>query len=394
MNKDDRINEFFDVFKQLKINNPGIQLDHSSVYHALTRLGVFSDNKYMLTKDYSSNNIIKKDGLFDMWVNYFNQRKNTFVFVSQYWDYFCQFKHGSVSNNNEFIKIYVPLTRSHIYKGANKIFDFIDRMGIKHTSKIGSDIRIDDIVIRVTNENDANMILNFIKNDNYIQEGLLPPNPFAFNKDGIALACDGKFSYNSTLATLLANFINNNNPYILNSNNFYNYLNNIYESIKNENIDTEHFIFTYFRGKKPNKKDFKRILSLIINSHNPNFTYDNYINHFKDGLITYNDNYNTARLLFDTIKTMNKKYELYLTINALNDYINTGNINKITRLDGLRSKVYNSNLRTNVTNLMKKYNLTFYELCYKVLDEYKEGKKKSMKIQMKKEQECNLELIK
>ena len=38
---------------------------------------------------------------------------------------------------------------------------------------------LDNIVIRVKDEKSARLIKQFIKNNPYIQEGLLPPNPFA-----------------------------------------------------------------------------------------------------------------------------------------------------------------------------------------------------------------------
>ena len=370
MIKDQKINDFFNVFKNLKTFNPNIILNHNSLYSALIRFGVFSDDKYILSKNDIFDKIVKKDGNFEKWINRFKNSKNTFVHVDPNWNYFCQFEHGSLkyNNNGDFIKIYVPLINSRIYEGVNRIFDFIDKSGINHVSKVSSDIRFDDVVIRVTNKEDADKIINFIKNDSYIQEGLLPANPFAFNKDGLALASDGNSSYNSILSVLLTNFINNSNINELNSFNFYSYLNKLQFDLNNNYVDLKTFILTTFDKNKPSNKDFMRVLELIINSHKSTFSYDDYMKHFHAGLKT--TSLNPEYILYDAIKTMTKKYELNITICALKDYIDSGNIANITRLDNLRSKIANSTFRKDMTNLMSNYNLSFASLCYKVLDKY------------------------
>ena len=373
MIKDQKINDFFNVFKNLKACNPNIILNHNTVYSALIRLGVYSDNKYLLTRNPNFDKIIKRDGNFEKWINRFKNSKNTFVHVDSNWNYFCQFEHGNLkyNNNEEFIKIYIPLINSHIYEGVNRIFDFIDRMGIYHVSKVASDIRFDDIVIRVTQKKDADAIINFVKNDSYIQEGLIPANPFAFNKNGLALASDGNSSYNSILSVLLTEFINNSNIENLNSYNFYSYLSRLRFNIDTNNIDLRTFILTTFEKNKPNDKDFKRVLDLIINSHNPNFNYDNYINHFQNGL--NNNNLNPEYVLYEAIKIMTKKYELSRTIFALNEFVNNGDETKITRLEGLRSRLCNSNFRIDMINLKAEKNLSFEALCYNVLNKYENG---------------------
>ena len=370
--KDQRINDFFNIFKELKLNNPGIQLNQSGIYSALIRFGVFSDDKYILSRNSMFDKIVKKDGNFEKWINRFKNSKNTFVHVDPKYDCFCQFEHGDLKNNNngDFIKIYVPLINSRIYEGANKIFDFIDNLGINHVSKINSDIRFDDIVIRVTKKEDADKILNFIKNDSYIQEGLLPANPFAFSKDGIALVSDGYASYNGILSTLLSEFINNSNIEDLNASNFYSYLNKFRFNIDNNYIDLKTFILNTFEKSKPNDKEFKRVLDLIINSHKSNFSYDDYLNHFYNGLNNNNNDLNPEYVLYDAIKIMTKKYDLNKTIILLSDFVTNGNKNNITRLEGLRARLYNSNFRLDMINLMAEKDLSFAALCYNVLNKY------------------------
>ena len=74
----------------------------------------------------------------------------------------------------------------------------------------------------------------------------MPANPFAFSKEGIALASDGDSSYNSILSTLLTEFINSSNIENLNSFNFYLHLNKLRFNIDNNYIDLKTFILTTF----------------------------------------------------------------------------------------------------------------------------------------------------
>ena len=371
MSKDIRINEFFNVFKKLKIENPNIYLNRDTVYYALTRFGAVSNDKYLLSRDPAYDKIIKKENLFNHWIENFKNSSNR-VHVDPSWNYFCQFEYGNLkyNNNGEFIKIYVPIDYPHIELAANKIFKFIEQKGIKHVSKIGSDIRMDNIVIRVEKKEDADSIINFINNDTYIQKGLIKPNPFAFNKDGIALACDGDDSYNNVLSVLLTCFMNNTKHNYYNAENFYKYLNNLSLKFENKQINIDQFIKYHFGSSKPEEKDFKRILRLIINSHDNAFTYKDFLNHFRSGLNVYND-FNIENSLFNAINTMSKKYDLKHAILGLNDYINTGNKYKITRLDALRSKIDNSNFRLVIMSFMKKNNLNFISFCYNTLEKFK-----------------------
>ena len=377
MNKDQAIDNFFEVFKSVKISNPTFQVDHNLMYYALTRLGTFSDNRYLLCRNEELHQIIKKDGFFDRWVSRFSNSYNTNVFVADNWNYFCQFKSGDVINNNdgEFIKIYVPLDYSHLEEGVNRIFDFMDYNGIKHASKVGSDIRFDDLVIRVATKEEADVILDFIKNDQYIQEGLLPANPFAFNKNGVALACDGMTSYNSVLSVFLEQFINQNDASNLTSENFYNYLYSFYNGIMNDTIDSKTFILTSF-ASKPSVEDFERILVLLINSHNPEFTYDDYINHFYNGCknITYQQQSqpttNIEEVIYNILCVMRQNQDLYDCARALYGYVSTGDENYIANIGNLKQSIVNSNFRNDALNLLHSSDINFINICYNIVNKY------------------------
>lgn len=370
MNKDDRINDFFNVFKSLKMQYPDYIMNRNTVYFALTKIGTVNDNRYLLSKDPIYDKIIKREGLFDRWVKNFEDSSN-YVHVDPHWDYFCQFEYGNLKEDNdgEFIKMYIPIDYGHIELGANKIFKFIESKGIKHLSKIGSDIRMDNIVIRVTNKKDADEIINFIKSDSFIQRGLMPANPFAFSKDGIALACDGNSSYNSVLGSLLTDFMNSVDVNNYNALSFYQFLSKLNFDIENGYTNVEDFINYNFGTTRPNEKDFKRILRLIINSHNPNFDYNDYLSHFYQE-IDSEKGFTIENNLIMALKVMLSKYSLNQTICTLQKFIETGEMKYLTRKDNLRKLLINSNFRNSIINIMNDNNISFVQLCNYVLEKF------------------------
>ena len=340
------------------------------------------DNKYLLCRNEQFDKIIKNDGMFDRWINRFSNSYNTKVFVSDNHKYFCQFINGDLSHNNDgdFIKIYVPMNYSHIEEGVNRIFNFIDYNNIKHESKVGSDIRLDSLVIRVTSKEDADAILNFIKNDNYIQEGLLPANPFTFIKDGIPLSCDGMASYNSALSVLLEEFINKNDPNDLTADNFYNYLYGLYDHIVNGRINTQNFINSTFTTSIPDPETFERILVLLINSHNQQFTYNDYLNHFYSGLKTnpYQQQKNCNNILieeqiYNILSVMIKTYELNDSIRMIYGYIYTGDDRYIPEIGNLKGDILNSNFRSDALNLLHSSDINFVNICLRIMNNYQKN---------------------
>ena len=143
---------------------------------------------------------------FPKWIKYFENQNNLDVFVDPNRSYFCQFTNGSI-DYDKCIKLYIPLKGDHIEDGAKKIFTFLKNNRIFHESKIGSHLRNDNLVIRVNSMNDANKIINFVKSNQFLQDGLLDVNPFVFNQNGIGITMDGAYSYNKELSNLLCTFL-------------------------------------------------------------------------------------------------------------------------------------------------------------------------------------------
>ena len=197
-NRYKRMDDFIQRWKQIALENPNVSFDdvaiQNAIYSDLVRIGVSdSERKHDLSHE----------GVFQRWVDDFASVSNIDVFVADDWQYFCQFinrKSEVVGPEREAIKVYIPLDRMHVENGAKMIFSFLAKNNIAHASKVGKNIRFDDIVVRLSSEEDARQLLNFVDSVPYLKEGMLEPNPFAFNNQSIALVCDRKLSYNSTIS--------------------------------------------------------------------------------------------------------------------------------------------------------------------------------------------------
>lgn len=370
-----QIDDFLKIWRDVAKENPNFSfLDHrKTVYHYLTRLGV---------SDYDQNLTIN-ESIFPNWTKRFTNVENIDCFVSESWRYFCQFvNRGEPRNDN--IKVYIPLDSKHIYNGANMIFDFLAQNNIHHTSKIGKHIRFDDIVVRLDDTQTAEKLLNFINSNTYIQEGLIKPNPFAYNKNGIALACDGMLSYNETVANIISFYIENarktNTLDKVGVQEFYNFVNNYYQDVFSNN-NYNRLIADFNINKFEEMGDYaitnyKQVLALIIKSADHNFTFDNYLNHFKacetgardiDYLSNMplakqeelNANKQTETFLLEVISAMASKYGKEPAINCVKNYINTGKSSFITRDYNLRQRVLNYSLADKINNILQNNVLSF-----------------------------------
>lgn len=107
----------------------------------------------------------------------------------------------------KYIKLYIPLHRSHFNQCVQHLFTFLSNENIIHDSKIRNQISNDAVVVRVSSRLDVDRITAFIKQDELFKTALIKPNPFTIKKDGIAIVKDGHLSYNSILCHYIENYI-------------------------------------------------------------------------------------------------------------------------------------------------------------------------------------------
>ena len=190
----------------------GTYLNHSFVYHQLCDFG-------LRPGDFAeAGRSIDISSLFDGWIARYYGDPNMEVHVRPSFSHFCLFDSRHPVRQGEFIKLYIPLDFSHLYNGANILFDYIESLGIPHASKIARVLRSDNIVIRLNPEDyeSAMRIIDFVNGNDYLREGLNPTNPFLPTINGVGIMHDSGGSYNSGMAKMIAAYINsarkNNEP--------------------------------------------------------------------------------------------------------------------------------------------------------------------------------------
>lgn len=297
---------------------------------------------------------------------YYN--KPTSVFVSPNWQYFCQFisKDRRAREAENHIKVYIPLDAYHVEYGAKLIFDFLEQSNISHISKLGKHIRFDDIVVRLINPEDAEKLINFISNTKYIQEGLIEPNPFAFQKDGIALAVDGNLSYNNTVSKLIDLYIDTmrkeNALDTVSRDNFYLF---VYSKYKGQFVDyNDSSLQTLFKWKDSEEaQNYYEIVSLVLKASTQGFTYDDFIDHYKgcSNVVLGNQNQmeDVNELLLEAVIELTKRFGHPVGLYTAEKYYDSGEDKYMTKNNNLRSRLASNQFRSRLNEILKTYNFTF-----------------------------------
>lgn len=195
---------FLRYLYDIKKSNPELYINKSMVYHELCRSGL--EEKEMGP----DRELIDNRNLFDTWFNRYRGANDVFAYCDPNWNYFFQFRRwNDEENKDEFIKLYIPIKKNSLYNGVNQIIDFIRSLGVQHCSKVSSKIRSDNFIVRLKkgDYDTAYKIINFIKTNAYLQDGLNETNPFVPTVDGIGIMEETGISYNSEMANLISNYI-------------------------------------------------------------------------------------------------------------------------------------------------------------------------------------------
>lgn len=357
-----RIDQLLHYLADLQKQNPNYILTERNVYYFLVRQGIeVEDRNYPVQQ------------FFDDFIRNFKDHHNLNVFVDPNWQYFCQFisqkPDEDLTQYPNHIKLYIPLDAKHIYRGVDQIFNFLSDQNISHISKVGSNIRNDDIVVRLTKPDDAKKLIDFVKNSSYLQEGLLPTNPFLYQDGGIAMTCDGTLSFSNALSCMLTEYIQQkkNGQQLDNVGvyDFYSFVNSLYQDLYISHSADMNKISQYFPRVTNQKQisDLKWIFEIIQKSQQENFNFETYAEIYQnacksDGALKQKQDSNNVMSLTEllekgiavmTQKLGSKEGAIY----TLQTYLETGNDKLITRTDDLRTIYQTSNfcnqLRTFLT---------------------------------------------
>lgn len=255
--------EFLNMIGNFAIYNPGMEISSKFVYSQLKNFNLSQENINQNVEYY-----------FPRWMNEYQNNNNIKVINPEHRKYFLWFLNGKIKGNE--IKLYIPLDIYHIYGGAKVLFDFISNTNIEHESKIASEIRNDNIVVRVNSLEDAQTIINFVQGNNYLKEGLMRPNPFIPNLGGIGITMDNNYSYNTTVSNMISEFVTQIR------------YQNRYDLLTPENLGA------YVNSKiaTTQDEDLKDIYKLISQVTSKNFTIQDFVNHANSKLM---DGYDSNR---------------------------------------------------------------------------------------------------
>lgn len=197
------INSFLNYIYDIKRYNKDLEITENIVYHELCRYALSASDKD--SEGFGKSN----EEMFEKWAERFQNVRNIKAFCSEDWKYFFQFVNWNSNEEDEYIKLYIPLKLDHLYEGANILFDYLSSENIQHCSKISKKTRSDNVIIRLQKDDypNAMKIINFIKTHPYFQDGLNKTNPFVPNVMGIGIMKESGISYNLEMSKRIANYI-------------------------------------------------------------------------------------------------------------------------------------------------------------------------------------------
>ena len=164
----------------------------------------------MDTKDPNADFSKEGSGVFSRLQSYFSDSRNMKVYPDPENGYFLQFQNLAEQhlNNMDVIRLYIPQDALNMERSARELFDYLDASNISHISKISRKERNDNIIVQVTNWNDANRIIDFASGNRQLKSGMLPANPFDFSIDNIAISTGRGGSVNNVITYLMATYFN------------------------------------------------------------------------------------------------------------------------------------------------------------------------------------------
>lgn len=338
-----QIEQFLDKIKAAA--QSGCFINPDMVYANLIRLGI-----RIVNSRYINNNFLD-------WIETFKETANINVFEVDYCQDFCKFVNDdyNVITSYNMIKMYIPVDDAHISEAAKRIFGFMAQNKMIHHSKIAKKVRFDDIVIRVSDEENAKKIEEFVMNDAYIKEGLMKPNPFAFNNGYISYAWDGELSFNMVVASYISGYINelknNNKLDTVSYKGLVTYIGKIYDAVFKEGKYKDDYIDAMKVEEEYQLDNYQKVTELLLHSLMPGKTTEDFFKVYNDIVLEDNKEKDTKTYISEWQKEnwnriyefLVKKYGYEETNIRIFKFLETGNYNLFTRENNIRSYLVNNN---------------------------------------------------
>lgn len=195
MNRVEQIEGFLKYISKLLEQNPQLKITDDLMYDRLMNYGLNNEEMQKPNIKY----------LFSNWVNKYQSAKNLHVYESNLQPGFLQFRSRSAIYSN-VIKLYLSFPRDKMEQCVNIIFDFIEQNNIMSASKVSDSLRSDSVVLRLTNKEEANKVINFINQNPILCQSAKSTNPFVMKAGICGVGYDDMLSYNSCVSDILAQY--------------------------------------------------------------------------------------------------------------------------------------------------------------------------------------------
>ena len=354
MNRSDERELFLKYIIDVYLQNPNLPISRDIIYNELSRFSTYSGNHY----------IIDNDSLIGVQVGLSNKfRKNGSVNTFSN-GYFWVVENRVGNNDRDFIsnmynsiKIYVSVDLENIYKISELLFNFMINEGITMQCKISKGMRNDALVCRISGEEAARKVSDYVNNLNY--ESKFRPNPFLLDNGKVSVAMDGKLLYNSVLAKLLEQYfdLKRNTKQLdkVNCDDFNVFVKNQIEMLGSE--QKKYFMDVYNVTDEKKYKDFIMVCSLISRNLDGTLTLDELFKYgdIKDISVDEKKNnyYKTDedKLLY-VINSLANYYSVDDVHKIIMKFIENGNYNLFTRRDDIRNIVSDNFSQNDVRNIV------------------------------------------
>lgn len=310
MSRFGEIDNFLKYYASVFYENPNLNINSDVFYSALMNYG--------LSEEEINNNDIREN--FQDWENYFKDRQNIQVFESPYQARFLQFHNKNFSLSDvDCVKIYLPFKGKDISECVKILFDFLEKNNIHQISKVSDTLRSDSVVLRISTIEEAQKVMDFVNNNDRLNNAINSTNPFVMRMNNMGLAMDDLVSYNKTVSYFLSEFFNkckkDNKLDEVSLNDFMTYIINFYNDTfingdkLNEFLDSSLFkIDSSTRYKNDYTGcliNYYQVIKLMITSLDTTKNLDNYINHARE--CNDKSNLDLLRNYFDNLISQKQK---------------------------------------------------------------------------------------
>ena len=177
----------------------------SKVYFQNPKLPVNSNTIYSFLEDYNVSELEKRElcleEIKNLKNNFYNST-NLDVFVDNSQPRFLQF----MSKNYEpskCVKLNVSVPKENLVEVSTIIFNYIDSKNYPCFSKVSNIVTSNQIIIRLSNEDDVKDVINFINSNDLITSVSREPNPFLIKNGVVGITYDDVCNYNTIVSEVL-----------------------------------------------------------------------------------------------------------------------------------------------------------------------------------------------